>query len=132
MVAPVLDIRYWYTRTSTVSISILGTALMSGSDLLHKLGSFIIEQRLKEFSILGFIASLLLGIFTSLVLPLLMLKAILRIEFRWWKGTTWIPIMQKAGATHRERASERLEATTSWRTKAGVRLLVTVFSMDCS
>ena len=127
-----LDIRYWYTRTSTVSISILGTALLSGSDLFNKLGLFVIEQKMKEFSVLGFTSSLLLIMFTSLVLPLLMIKAILRIEFRWWKGITWVPIMQKAGATHRERASERLEAATSWRVKAGVRRLVTVFSMDCS
>jgi hypothetical protein len=55
-----------------------------------------------------------------------MIRAILRIEFGWWKGTTLIPRMQNAAATHRERASERLEATTGWRTKAGVCLLVTV------
>jgi hypothetical protein len=102
---------------------------MAGSELFDKLGSFIVEQILKEFSIIAFSSSLLLIVFTSLVLPLLMLKAIFRIEFRWWKGTTWMPIMQKAGATHRERASERLEAATSWRTKAGVCLLVTVLRL---
>lgn len=120
----ILDIRYWYTRTSTVSISILGTALISGSELFVKLGSFLVNEKRKGFSIFGFISSLVLTMFTSLVLPLLMIQAILRIEFRKWKGTMWIPIMQRAGATHRERASERLEAATSWRAKAGLFLSI--------
>jgi hypothetical protein len=126
VVVLILDIRYWFTRRSTVSISILGTALMSGSELFVKLGSFLVKQNLQGSSVPQFIASLLLSISTSLVLPLLMIKTILHIELHWWNETTWIPIMQRLGATHRERASERLEASTSWRTKAAVRVAVTV------
>ena len=127
-----LDDHYWYTRTSTVSISILGTLLMSGSRIIVKLGSFIVKQKTNEFTvtaIIGLLTSLLIFISTSLVLPLLMMKAVLRVEFRWWKETTWIPSMQRVNAKHRERASQRLEATVSWRTKAGVCfLLITEFN----
>lgn len=116
----ILDIRYWYTRRSTVSISILGTALISGSELYGKLETFFVKEKLKGFSIPRFIASLLLITSTSLVLPLLMIKAILHIEFHWWKGTSLFPIMQRGAATHRERASERLEATMSWYARVAV------------
>jgi hypothetical protein len=63
---------------------------------------------------------LLLDIFTGLLLPFMMIKAITRAEFGWWKGTTWIPIARRVVATHKERASMRLDARTSWRTKGGV------------
>jgi hypothetical protein len=104
---------------------------MSGSEIIIKLGSFIVQQKTNEFTvtgIVGLLITLIMFIFISLVLPLLMMKAVLRIEFHWWKETTWIPIIQRVDATHRERASQRLEATVSWWTKAGVRfLLVTKF-----
>ena len=57
---------------------------------------------------------------TTLIIPLLMIKAIARMEMRWWKGTAWIPTMQIASATHRERASERLEARIGWLPKVAV------------
>lgn len=56
---------------------------------------------------------------------MLMIKVIARIEFGWWRGTSWIPVMQIAGTTHRERASERLEAKTSLRSKIAVGLALT-------
>jgi hypothetical protein len=52
--------------------------------------------------------------------PLLMVKTITRAEFGWWKGTTWFPIVRRTMATHRERASMRMDAQTSWRLKGGV------------
>ncbi|KAF8962868.1 hypothetical protein BDZ97DRAFT_1823173 [Flammula alnicola] len=40
-----------------------------------------------------------------------MLKAITRADVHWYK---WIPIIRFSPATHAERASERLDARTSW------------------
>jgi hypothetical protein len=111
-----LDIHYWYTRRSTFAISILGTVLISGSELFAELPSIIPKG--KEPS--AFIASLLSAVLV-LALPFLVFKTILRIKFGgWWKEMGWFPTVHRAGATRREITSARLEAATNWRHKAAV------------
>jgi hypothetical protein len=73
-----------------------------------------------EFSVLGWIGMFLWISVTLLAVPMLMFKVIFRFEFGWWRGKSWIPVMQIADATHRERASGRLEARTSLRLKVAV------------
>jgi len=46
------------------------------------------------------------------------------VDISLWNG--WFPIAHRAKATHSERASERMEARTSWRTK--LALLVSVLA----
>ncbi|GLB42810.1 hypothetical protein LshimejAT787_1202590 [Lyophyllum shimeji] len=120
--ATCLDIRYWFTRRSTAGISIPGTAIVAVSSIVKELDSIRVRGITRKFSFPGWIAALLFSVATTLVLPLMQLKAILRVDISWWKG--WIPVVSLANATHSERASERMEARTSWRTKLGLFLLV--------
>ncbi|KAF5370516.1 hypothetical protein D9615_010329 [Tricholomella constricta] len=117
-----LEIRYWFTRRSTVGISIPGTALTAASWIIAGLDDAAIPLRADNSNFFAWIVALLTATFTVLVDPLIQLKAIFRIEVTWWKG--WIPVLQKAKATHSERASERMEARTSWSTKTGLFLSV--------
>jgi hypothetical protein len=61
----------------------------------------------------------------TLIQPLLMLKATLRLELNFWeKGSgkkSWIPVMYISRATHLERSSDRIEVKTSMRIKLLVR-----------
>ena len=50
----------------------------------------------------------------DMALPLVMVKAVTRAEVR-WRG--YIPLVWFAPATHRERASVRLDAQVGWRSK---------------
>ncbi|KIM91908.1 hypothetical protein PILCRDRAFT_809902 [Piloderma croceum F 1598] len=115
-----LDIHYWYTRRSTFSISILGTALISGSELFVELASIIAKGK----GLFALFMSLLLATFTDLALPLLAIKTILRIKFGWWKEMGWVPTVRRASITRREITSARLEAATNWRHKAVVWLFL--------
>ncbi|KAF9466790.1 hypothetical protein BDZ94DRAFT_1319290 [Collybia nuda] len=116
LVIMILDTRYWYTRTSTVSISILGGSLRASTYIIDSIGEAIKHGKENNLSVIGWISWCLYFGVISLTLPLLIIKVIARIEFGWW-GTLWIPTVQIAHATHRERASERLEAKVSLRLK---------------
>ncbi|RDB21767.1 hypothetical protein Hypma_011097 [Hypsizygus marmoreus] len=118
----ILDVRYWFTCKSTVSISIPGTIVISASRIIEELAGVITKGQDQKISIPGWLGAFLFSFATQLVVPLLMLKAVARVEFSWWKDTTWIPVIQRAGATHSERASERLEAQLSWHFKIGLFL----------
>lgn len=116
MIVFLLDIHYWYTRRSTFSISILGTAMISGSELLVELASIVAKSK----GLFTLIASLLSAMLTGLVLPFTAIKTILRIKFGWWKEMGWVPTMHRASATRREITSARLETATNWQHKAAV------------
>jgi hypothetical protein len=54
----------------------------------------------------------------ELPVPVLMLKAILRLRVSWrWVA---LPGLRRAKATHQERTSARLDARTDWRWKSAV------------
>jgi hypothetical protein len=117
LLVTILRIHYWLSCVSTVSISILGTTFLALSSILATFIGLIPTNGLKIEGFGIFFAALFA--FLELVAPFAMIKAITRIEFR-WKDATWIPVIRRASATHRERASIRLEARLSWYVLCGV------------
>ena len=116
----ILDIHYWYSRVSTVSISISGTAFLGLSSVLRILVEipFYVNYIAHSSNKLVDVFHLLLSI--DLLATFMMIKTITRTQFGWWQGTTWIPMVRRGVATHGERASMRLDARMSWRVKGGV------------
>ncbi|KAJ7580159.1 hypothetical protein C8J56DRAFT_276505 [Mycena floridula] len=105
----VLDILYWYRCTSLVFISIPGTALLAIGEILEVI-SKIVNETTKTEGLAQWNWAVGLAVVTELPLPLLMLKAIFRLEIL-WHG--WIPSLQRTKSTHAERSSERLDSKTS-------------------
>ncbi|KAK7443476.1 hypothetical protein VKT23_015650 [Stygiomarasmius scandens] len=93
---------YWYTRNSTIYISIPGIYLLVTSELCALVG--IIQSRDEEKILFIVILALIAG-------PpvLFQLRTALRIELV-WKG--WIPTLTRTRSSHLERASRRLDATS--------------------
>ncbi|KAF5361433.1 hypothetical protein D9758_006162 [Tetrapyrgos nigripes] len=92
-------------ENNTVYISIPGTLFLVASEISSALGDLISA---KEEELWAFYAFMVL-----MVLPSVYLKSrtAFRIELV-WKG--WIPSFSRMQPTHRERASERLDKSTSW------------------
>ncbi|KAF8147742.1 hypothetical protein K438DRAFT_1867249 [Mycena galopus ATCC 62051] len=119
----VLDLGYWYTRTSTAFISVSGTILMATSGLI---AAFAHIANTAETDKLTLSASqwwpwlwlIVLTLTTKFSLPLLMLKTVTRVEFS--QNNSIIPSVRLVGPTHKERNSQRLDLRTSWGLKAGV------------
>ena len=61
----------------------------------------------------------------DMALPLVMVKAVTRAEVK-WRGC--IPLVWFAPATHRERASVRLDAQVGWRSKVLVGFYLSFLS----
>ena len=133
------DIRYWYTRSSTIGISKSATILLA----IISLGNYFLPRApLSDYKehMLTTLFSTLAGLPLQLS-PFLMLKVIWRMEFGWknqkkgkgkWtekgkKKKRWceipVPSVNFVKATHAERASDRLDARTPWT----VKLFVSIF-----
>ncbi|KAF5361491.1 hypothetical protein D9758_006202 [Tetrapyrgos nigripes] len=93
---------YWYTRDNTVYISIPGTLFLVASELFAALADLIGKDQITVYVVT--ILLLVPSVYWKL-------RTVLRIELV-WKG--WIPTFRRMRPSHRERASERLDATTSW------------------
>ncbi|KAF7363792.1 hypothetical protein MSAN_01037100 [Mycena sanguinolenta] len=107
-----LQFYYWWTRVSTVGISVSGATFSAVGLVLDP-----IVEALQNND-----ASLLFIVPTSLIVPYLMCKCIMRVEFGW--KPRLFP------ATHQERASQRIDNRTSWRTKLGLlAAFVAVFQL---
>ncbi|KAJ7580148.1 hypothetical protein C8J56DRAFT_962341 [Mycena floridula] len=104
-----LNILYWYRCTSLVFISIPGTALLATGEILEVISKIVTESAKNE-GLAQWIWVVGLEVVTKLPLPLLMLKAILRLELL-WHG--WVPSLQRTKSTHAERSSERLDSKIS-------------------
>ncbi|KAJ7047191.1 hypothetical protein C8F04DRAFT_1062971 [Mycena alexandri] len=104
---------YWWTRVSSVGISISGVVLLA---LANGLGPTVM-------SLVDSDGSWIVALPFSLVAPLLMFKCIARIEFGWNKGH---PTLTRVPANHQERTTQRIDQRTSWRAKLGV--LVTLIA----
>lgn len=116
---------YWYTRTSTVGISIPGTAMSAIGDLIDLVADIRTTARKNNLTSNQWEQWLWLLIkraITTLLAPLLMLKAITRLDIQVKRG--WIPHFKRASPTHLERASERLDARISWGLRGAVRIPV--------
>lgn len=133
LVLGALDIGYWYTLRSTVGVSIPGTNMIILGILVNMVIGPFLEKSISEMdSRTGWIFTVLMGASISLPLPLLMAKATTRAEIEWGHGgKSWIPVIRRDRATHRERASERLEAKTSWRVESTVSAAGAVMMRSC-
>ncbi|KAJ6588605.1 hypothetical protein B0H19DRAFT_1100250 [Mycena capillaripes] len=127
----ILEMSYWYTRTSTVSISVSGTLFLATSTILsacNGVASSTENQKL-EFSSSNWFAWLwliALALATGFPVPLFMLKTVTRVAVS-RDDSRWFPSIRHISPTHRERASQRLDSRTNGRIKAGVCvLLVTI------
>lgn len=102
---------YWYTRSSTSGISIIGTTVQIASIVLTSIAmvAFVLLQG-EEFTLQ--LSSKYLYMLNALFTSALMLKAITRAEIRWWKRV--VPILVRAPATHSERTSQRIERRTPY------------------
>ncbi|KAJ6531299.1 hypothetical protein B0H19DRAFT_1273505 [Mycena capillaripes] len=98
---------YWWTRVSTVGISTSSVAFLA---IGYILGPTIDTLQDPD-------ASLMFSLPMTLIVPFLMCKCITRVEFGWRK---WYPTLTRAPANHRERASQRIDIRTPWRTKLGL------------
>ncbi|KAJ7119550.1 hypothetical protein C8R44DRAFT_877970 [Mycena epipterygia] len=114
---------YWYTRTSTLSISLSGTVLIALSVIiggLTQIANAVEIQKLNKTT-LHWIRWLWL-IVLNLPLPWFMLKAMAWLEFSQNKSS-WFPSVRQIGPTHKEHNSQRLDSCTTWSVKAGVSSL---------
>ncbi|KAJ6558139.1 hypothetical protein B0H19DRAFT_1150066 [Mycena capillaripes] len=123
-VLAVLDLGYWYTRTSTVSISVSGTVLIALSAIIaaftHIANTAETDKMAISFSQwLPWVWLILMTLVTRFSLPLLMLKTVTRLEFS-QKDSSWVPSVRLVGPSHKERNSQRLDSRTSWGLQAGV------------
>ncbi|KAF5364904.1 hypothetical protein D9758_008143 [Tetrapyrgos nigripes] len=109
-----------FMSSNTVSISVPGTlflAVHQGLQVLMAWMAVLLPSHTPS-------SDWTQAMFYLVYLPLIyrMFRIVLRFESV-WKG--WIPTFRKRGASHSERTSERLDATTSWRVR--LSLLCTLF-----
>ena len=117
----ILDFHYWYSRSTTVGISLHGTTLI----IFGLLAKYIIGIAQSGYGsgrgLFGWVF-LFITHSPSCITGILMLMAITRAELT-RNSVSWIPRLQFSGATHAERASLRVDARTQWRHRATVRAL---------
>ncbi|KAJ7471940.1 hypothetical protein FB451DRAFT_1251471 [Mycena latifolia] len=123
-VLAVLDIGYWYTRTSTAFISVSGTVLIALGGILSAfahIANAAEDEKLDMSSshFLRWFWLIVLTLVTELSLPFFMLKAVTRLEVN-RNASSWLPSVRLVGPTHKERNSQRLDSRTGWAAKAGV------------
>lgn len=127
LAAYLLDVAYWYTRTTATGISIFGAALEICAAVLD-----CIAQTTKTF-IDSKDGTVLLLIFLSAVgsiwvlLPYYFMgQAVSPLTLQWssWRSVS----VQRSVRNHRERASRRLEDRVAVTTKLAVRLFLKIWS----
>ena len=122
----VLDIHYWYTRSSTRSISIAGTILIAIGELTYELiGLFSMFDDAKGWTLTKWGSMLpALLLFPVAISPYIyMMKVVLRADWQWTRSN-WnkqAPL-RRLRPTHQERASERLDKRTNGVMMIGVSL----------
>ncbi|KAJ6587711.1 hypothetical protein B0H10DRAFT_2233966 [Mycena sp. CBHHK59/15] len=129
-----LNCIYWMSRSSTVSISVPGTLFIIAGDMVAL--AVILRNGLQAGKLGGDLSIAEKGVWLAITLglrrfplPLLMLKAVAKVEVL-MEGA--LPSLQRVRATHRERASARLDAQTDWRWKGGIfsSLLLTYYALN--
>jgi hypothetical protein len=108
------DLHYWYTRVTSVGIS-RSAALLRIVITLSNTGAWLLESPI----VLGARLISFRG-FMNLILTLLITKTLVGLELTWLPKTSWIPIIRRVRPSHKERASARIDAQTSWRVKGSV------------
>ena len=106
---------YWYTLTSTFSISISGTMLLVLADFADTGIQALItvqEGMTTGFWMNTFVSFPMVLIAVIALLPqFAMIKAVMRLECV--VDSVWFPRLRRIPANHKERASERLNGRTS-------------------
>ncbi|KAF8063484.1 hypothetical protein FPV67DRAFT_247268 [Lyophyllum atratum] len=126
----VLNSLYWWTRTTTVSISILGTVLRAGSKAIKIPPTVVYTTSLRTLSLHQSFHQILMASWTivfvtfGLALPsFLMMKTVFRIRTKPRSGAgigRWILIAYRASTTHAERTSKRLDAQLNYWAKGAI------------
>ncbi|KAF7322394.1 hypothetical protein HMN09_00017300 [Mycena chlorophos] len=106
----ILALPYWWSRITTTGISRSGAMLVSTSYLL-KAGIHLYKA---YPDLLGRRGGALVEACIAVSLPLIMLRAINRIDVEWNRR---FPTFSRSPATHQERRSERIDNEVSWRAK---------------
>ncbi|KAJ7749064.1 hypothetical protein DFH07DRAFT_560080 [Mycena maculata] len=109
---------YWYTRTSTVFISISGTVLIAFSGIISAFTHIAnsVETDKLEVSTSHWAQWLWLivwAVASRFYLPWLMLQAVTRLEFS-RTDVNFFPNIRRVSPTHMERSSQRLDSRTGW------------------
>ncbi|KAJ6491584.1 hypothetical protein DFH09DRAFT_1377219 [Mycena vulgaris] len=123
-VLAVLEIGYWYTRTSTAFISVSGTVLIALSGIISAVAHIANTAETEELNIstsqfLQWLWLITLTLATKFSLPFFMLKAVTRLEVS-RNHSNWFPSVRMLGPSHKERNSQRLDSRTGWSVEAGV------------
>jgi hypothetical protein len=107
----VFTLHYWYTRSSTVGLSLRGQWLAAGTEVL--LNPFDAAMFYVSGSDPDATAAVVTAAMAAMLLaqPLLALKALSRVEVG---RAGWRPYVRRGKATHRERTSARLDMRTGW------------------
>ncbi|KAF8811336.1 hypothetical protein BYT27DRAFT_7161118 [Phlegmacium glaucopus] len=123
IVTTFLDLHYWYTRSSTVGISKFAATLVAAISL----GKYLLEAFFNEYNFVTLV--MMIASLPFQMAPFLMLKVVWGIEFGWghsegkgkWTAAKWgrmcLPSLNFVKATHRERASNRLDGSINWTVK---------------
>ncbi|KAJ6632547.1 hypothetical protein B0H10DRAFT_1977759 [Mycena sp. CBHHK59/15] len=115
----VLDMGYWYTRTSTVFISKSGTVLIALGGIVSAYAHLASTAQAKKMDSWQWLWLISFTLLTKLALPLFMLNAVTRLEFS-RNNSSWLSSVRKVNPTHKERNSDRLDSKTGWGIKAAV------------
>jgi hypothetical protein len=106
---------YWYTLTSTFSISILGTMLLVLADFAEAgiQALMIVQESITANFWMNIFVSfpVVLMVVITLLPHFAMIKAVMRLECVVNSG--WFPRLRRIPANHKERAGKRLDGRTS-------------------
>lgn len=126
VIESLFEIHYWYTRSSTVGISISGIYLVSIATIVnsvfHAAWNTVKDEETVHFGVFNAFLFSLIWKVGSYIGAFAMLRAITRAEMYWWKSC--IPLFRVALPTHAERASQRIDSRVTYRFKTTVCALL--------
>ncbi|GLB42812.1 hypothetical protein LshimejAT787_1202610 [Lyophyllum shimeji] len=117
-----LDALYWFTRTTTVGISVPGTLIRMASLVVEQLSPAIAAALLQDMAVWDWISTAFWNL-SPLVTEFLMLKVVIGMRTKWGEGPSWrrwIPVVYRTPMTHAERASQRLDAQINYWIKGSI------------
>ncbi|KAF6754770.1 hypothetical protein DFP72DRAFT_898713 [Ephemerocybe angulata] len=118
-----LSLLYWYTRSSTVGISIIGASIQAGIPIVDFTGGILASKAFEsDTSLPAMLITVIVKVYRHLAVTFVVLKAILRVDF-----LDSFPFLAMMPASHLERASLRLEIRGQ--TKFVLGILIASFSL---
>lgn len=109
----ILNLHYWFTRSSTVGISIVGTKCLIFAILVNYAVEVMRSGHNSGLGLSDWISTALGRpyLHSSTIPAIWMLKTIKRVYIS-RDPSSWIPKLHISGTTHTERASERFDSRT--------------------